>query len=102
MTHNLGRFLFSCLLVFASSNFLVSCSAQPQDSDLKRVKQQFLQLRFQAATLTEYKNKTDLELFELSCQNNRVKCEPVLELLKKEDPQFYDTLTNKASTENNH
>lgn len=99
MARNFVRFL--CILGLISLVVLVSCSAQPEESDLKRVKQQFLQLRFQAATLAEYKNKTDLELFELSCQNNRVKCEPVIELLKKEDPKFYSILTGKQTNEDN-
>lgn len=80
--------------------FLLNCSADPVENDAIRVKEQFLVLRFRAATNPELKGKTDQELFEISCINNRVRCDAVLEILSENDPEFYSTLTGEQSEQN--
>jgi len=75
------------------SAFFASCTASADASDLNRVKQQFLQMRFQSVLVPELKNKTDLELFQLSCAQNRMNCDQILQMLQSSDPEFYKTLT---------
>ncbi|MCS7205007.1 MAG: hypothetical protein NZ853_04870 [Leptospiraceae bacterium] len=72
-------------LIFAS------CSAEPTKVDVERVIKHFIQLRIQNE-ITGSK-QSDMELFYISCRNNRVNCDKVLEILKKENPEFYQTLT---------
>lgn len=72
--------------------FFASCSARPGTEDVKRVREQFLQLRFQAGLSAEYRGKTDRELFEMACKNARVQCPQVLEMLRSQDPEFYAKL----------
>ena len=74
------------------SILLIGCVARPEESDLVRVKEHFLQIRFQSAFKPELQAKTDMELFLLSCEQNRVRCDPLLEMLKEKDRPFYDTL----------
>jgi hypothetical protein len=72
---------------------LISCYAEPGKADLDRVRQQFLVLRFYAPLSAELKNKSDKELFELSCKMNRVRCNKVFTLLQREDVNFYTAVT---------
>jgi hypothetical protein len=83
------RILTGLLFLFG---FLVGCAAQPEEADLVRVKQYFVQLRFQAGLRPELQSKTDRELFLISCEQNRVQCSPLLEMLKKKDRPFYEKL----------
>ena len=84
----LSNRIFSVGLLF----LLVACYADPTDNDIERVKQQFLIMRFHATFTDEWSSLNDKELFEISCKNNRVKCDLALELLKKQDVNFYTTL----------
>lgn len=88
MRRSAGAFLLGAgLLLFTG------CGAEPTPEDVTRVKEQFLILRFRAPLVAEIRNHTDKQLFERSCKNNRVRCGRVLELIKAEDPAFYNTLT---------
>lgn len=69
--------------------------SQATKEDLERVKRDFLQLRLNAALRPKLKNKSDDDLFHLSCRTNRVNCTQVKHLLKKEDPAFYRALIGK-------
>ena len=71
---------------------LAGCYAEPTDNDLERVKQQFLVMRFHAPFNEEWSGLSDKELFELSCKNNRVKCDLALDTLKNKDTDFYTKL----------
>lgn len=66
--------------------------ANPTMEDVDRVKKQFLVIRFNSTFDPELKNLNDRQLFELSCQYNRVRCDRVLNLLKKNDTEFYSRL----------
>lgn len=76
---------------------LVGCQAEPEQSDVTRVKEYFLQLRFQSAFQPALQSKSDQELFQLSCKANRVDCDRLLQMLKEQDPDFYRTLYDTAS-----
>lgn len=92
---NIRFFLISLLSLL--SILPTGCVARPEESDLVRVKEYFLQVRFQAAFKPELQSKSDMELFLLSCEQNRVKCDPLLEMLKEKDRPFYDTLKGVPS-----
>ncbi|GIX43327.1 MAG: hypothetical protein KatS3mg129_3060 [Leptospiraceae bacterium] len=79
------------IIIFCIFLFL-SCSAEPNKTDLERVVKNFLQLRFQSELDKNLKQYTDYELFQLSCKNNRVKCDKVLKMLEKDNPEFYKKL----------
>jgi hypothetical protein len=81
--------LLNALMVTLLFIFLAGCYAEPTESDLERVKQQFLVMRFHAPFNNEWNSLSDKELFEKSCKANRVKCGPALDILKKQDPNFY-------------
>lgn len=85
------RLLFISLLSLLSI-LLLGCAARPEESDLVRVKEHFLQMRFQAVFRPELQSKSDMELFLLSCEQNRLRCDPLLEMLKEKDRPFYDAL----------
>ena len=72
------------------------CQAEPGPADLGEVKRTFMALRFVAPFHGELRDFNDLELFERSCAQKRVRCEDVLEILKKEDEKFYQTLMQKS------
>lgn len=82
-------FLLIPLLAFV---VLASCSARPGTEDLKRVREQFLKLRFEASLSSAFKGKSDRELFEMACKNAQVQCPLVLDMLKSQDPAFYAKL----------
>ncbi len=80
------------LLVWALATaiLLANCQgADPRPSDVERVKQHFLMLRFNAALSHELRNQSDRELLELSCRAKRVNCRKLLELAAKKDPNFH-------------
>ena len=87
---NIRLLLISLLSLL--SILLIGCKARPEESDLVRVKEHFLQMRFQAAFRPELQSKSDMDLFLLSCEQNRVRCDPLLEMLKEKDRPFYDAL----------
>jgi hypothetical protein len=84
--------IFTLAFLLLTTTF-VGCSADPNETDAERVKEQFLSYRFQATFNPETKDLTDKELFEQTCKANRVNCDKVIEILKKKDPAFVDTLT---------
>ena len=75
--------------------FLACSPKKPSTEDLERVRNSFLQLRFNAVLIPELKAKKDMEIFETSCRAKRVDCKQVLELLKEEDLSFYKRLNSK-------
>ena len=77
-------------LLFALT--VLGCGARPNTDDVERVKQRFLELRFSAPFQARFRSLEDRELFALSCEQMRVKCPEVLELLKAADPAFYRNL----------
>lgn len=82
-------------LVFAlllATFVLPGCGAEPRPDDVERIKQEFLTFRFRAPLDDRFAGKSDLELFQLICAENRVRCGPVLEMLKESDPAFYEKL----------
>lgn len=81
------KIAFSSLILIFSG-----CFAEPEISDLDRVKRDFLTLRFIAPFDSRFRDLNDEELFELSCRENRLKCQSVITLLETEDPQFYSEL----------
>lgn len=90
----LSRFLRIAILPLLF--FLQGCYARPGENDLQRVRQQFLVNRFQAPFFRETKGLSDLEIFKMTCDNNRVRSELILEMLKEKDPQFYEKLTRSG------
>jgi hypothetical protein len=79
---------FSIILLL----FTILCSAEPTKVDLDRSIKYFLQLRFQSELDMNLKQYSDYELFQISCKNLRLKCDKVLQLLQKENPEFYHKL----------
>ncbi len=79
------------LLILLGSCLAVDVSKE----DVNRVKKHFLELRFQATMNPELANLKDIDLFQLSCKNQRVNCKRVLEILKKEDNEFYRKLISQ-------
>lgn len=82
---------FVILLVY----LFAFCYAEPRESDLDGVTRRFLLLRFIAPFKEDLKDLTDKQLFELSCNEQRVKSYELLILLKKKDPVFYEKLMSK-------
>ncbi len=80
------------LAIVCAGCLLTACAAEPTAEDVTRVKEQFLVLRFQAPLVAELRHLSDRDLFERSCKNHRVRCDAVLEMLKKDEPDFYNTL----------
>ena len=80
------------LLYILVGSLALSCYAEPTQEDLERVKRRFLLLRFEAPLSAEYRGKSDAELFQVSCRQNRVRCDDVLELLREHDRKFHDRL----------
>lgn len=78
-------------MIFAT-HLLPSCYAEPTADDLERVRRQFLVLRFHAPFDPALRGFDDKRLFEMSCQNHRVRCDRVLGMLKIKDMKFYGTL----------
>ena len=79
-------FVLFALFIFAG------CGAEPRPDDVQRIKKEFLTVRFRAPLNDQLAGKSDLELFRLICAENRVRCEPVLQMLKESDPDFYEKL----------
>ncbi len=92
MKLHLYRRIYSFALVAMLAAFAGACSGSPRAEDVERVKQDFLTLRFHSEFSPELKGKSDLEIFELSCTQNRVRCSTALEMLKASDPDFYAKL----------
>lgn len=82
--------VYKFLLLF----FTLFCYADPKESDLERTIKTFLELRFHSSYEKNLSQYSDYELFQLSCKQNRVKCEKILILLKEKKPDFYNTLIN--------
>ncbi len=74
--------------------FLIACSAEPNENDLNKTIKTFLELRFRSTYDKNLAQFKEYELFQLSCKQNRVKCNKVLGLLKEKKPEFYHTLMN--------
>lgn len=89
------KILLALLYALLASGALPHCYAEPDSDDVDRVKRHFLSLRFQATFDPELRLKDDLQLFQLSCQKNRVKCDRVLNMLKMSDITFYTRLIEK-------
>ncbi|MDH5656633.1 MAG: hypothetical protein OEZ34_12040 [Spirochaetia bacterium] len=85
------QIIFSAGIIFSFLLFS-GCYAEPTDSDIQRVKQQFLMMRFHAPFSDELSPLSDKELFEKSCEKNRVKCSMALDHLKRTDNNFYSKL----------
>ena len=83
--------------VFFSLIFLSCFVRNPNQEDLKRVKDTFLQFRFNSFFAQKIEGKTDLELFYLSCHSQRVSCKSILQDLEKEDPIFYKKLVSSQN-----
>lgn len=82
------------LLAFCLSGTLVlGCGAEPNKGDVERVKQRFLELRFSAPFSPKHRALGDRELFQISCEQMRVRCSQVLERVRAEDPEFYKKLS---------
>ncbi len=92
MIRNLLRFTAGLAVLSALLFTGVSCRADPRPDDVDRIRKDFLELRFRAPLDPRLENKSDLELFRLVCASQNVQCEPVLEMLKEQDPEFYQTL----------
>lgn len=98
MKLHLPRRIYVFALIATLSAFLGGCSGSPRPEDVERVKQDFLTLRFHSEFSPELKGKSDREIFELSCTQNRVRCSTALEMLKSSDPEFYAKLQAPAAT----
>jgi len=83
-------------LLAVSLLFFGACGADPTPEDVTRIKEQFLVLRFRAPLVAELRHLSDRELFQRSCKNHRVRCEFVLEMIQKDDPEFYSALGTAA------
>ncbi|MEQ9365770.1 MAG: hypothetical protein RIF32_16120 [Leptospirales bacterium] len=92
MNRILQKTLTGALILLLGLFFLTACGADPRADDVERIKKEFLTFRFRAPLDERFAGKSDLELFRLICAENRVRCEPVLEMLKDSDPDFYDKL----------
>jgi hypothetical protein len=96
MKLHLHRQVSILALIAMIAAFAGGCSGSPRAEDVERVKQDFLTLRFHSEFSPELKGKSDLEIFELSCTQNRVRCSTALEMLKASDPEFYAKLQPPA------
>ncbi|MEQ8351351.1 MAG: hypothetical protein RH862_07695 [Leptospiraceae bacterium] len=83
-------FLLTGLLLLLFT--LAGCNAEPNATDVQRVKDEFLHLRFQSQIQPKLKGLSDDRLFQMACKHNNVQCDRVLDELKKSDPEFYKTL----------
>lgn len=88
--------LIPLLAVLGLLLLLGGCYADPSESDVEGVIRDFLVLRFRAPLNEKYRNMTDRDLLELSCRENRVKCDRIMRLIEKKDPRFYALLTGSA------
>ncbi len=79
-------------MLLLALGLLPGCGAEPRAGDVGRIKSEFLTFRFQAPLNPRFADKSDLELFQLICAQNRVRCAPVLDMLRESDPEFYDKL----------
>ncbi|MBL8019700.1 MAG: hypothetical protein JNM27_08560 [Leptospirales bacterium] len=84
------------IFIFLALTLLSSCYAKPNEVDATRVKQEFMNMRFQSPLNPEYASMTDRQLFELACRSKRVKCDKVLEIIKEKDPEFFVKLNPGA------
>lgn len=80
------------MLLLSLSLLLLACNAEPNDTDVQRVKEDFMQLRFQSEIQPRFQGLSDEQLFRLACKNNNVQCDPVIEKIKQSDPEFYEVL----------
>lgn len=71
---------------------LLNCSAKPNEVDIEKTIKTFLELRFRSSYDKNLSQLKEYELFQISCRQNRVKCDEVLHVLKKTKPEFYNTL----------
>lgn len=71
---------------------LFSCLAEPTEIDIDRTIKTFLELRFRSNFDKSLSVYSDYELFQLSCKQNRVKCDKLFNLLKERKEEFYNTL----------
>lgn len=89
--------LYSSRTAAVAAAFLVAaltcCSANPNADDAARVKKRFLELRFSAPFQARFRALNDPELFQISCEQMRVNCARVLELVRSSDPEFYTKLS---------
>lgn len=83
---------FAAVAAVLATLSLGGCRAEPRADDVERIRKDFLELRFRAPLDPRLEDKSDLELFRLVCASQNVQCEPVLEMLKEQDPEFYQTL----------
>jgi hypothetical protein len=97
MKLQLPRRIYIFMLIALLAAFVGGCSGSPRPEDVERVKQDFLTLRFHSEFSPELKGKSDREIFELSCTQNRVRCSTALEMLKASDPEFYAKLQEPAA-----
>ena len=88
--------IIALLLLAGALLLLGGCNADPNATDVQRVKETFLQLRFQSGIQPELKGKNDLELFNMACRHSHVKCNEVLKNLQSSDPDFFNTLEDSA------
>ncbi|MBU43464.1 MAG: hypothetical protein CMN76_09615 [Spirochaetaceae bacterium] len=87
-----GRPFLATLLLIGFVALFTGCNAEPNATDVQRVKDEFLHLRFQARIQPSLKGQPDARLFQMACQNNNVQCDKVLQKLKESDPDFYKVL----------
>ncbi|HBS03710.1 MAG TPA: hypothetical protein DEA96_02015 [Leptospiraceae bacterium] len=80
------------VVALAMLPWLVGCNAEPNATDVTRVKDEFLHLRFQSQIQPELKGLSDGRLFQMACKRNNVQCDLVIEKLKESDPEFYKVL----------
>ena len=92
MNRMIKKTLTGGLILLLGLFFLTACGADPRAGDVERIKKEFLTFRFRAPLDERFAGKSDLELFRLICAENRVRCEPVLEMLKESDPEFHEKL----------
>lgn len=86
MTNNSIGFIISMICFFL---FITCGAADPTIEDMKRVRKNYLDLRFQKPFNSTLAEMNDEKLMKLSCAQNHVNCDLVMELLKKNDPEFY-------------
>ncbi len=79
-------------MVLALIPLLAGCNAEPNATDVNRVKDEFLHLRFQSQIQPELKGLSDARLLQMACKRNNVQCDLVIERLKESDPEFYKVL----------
>ncbi|MBI39206.1 MAG: hypothetical protein CMF59_06380 [Leptospiraceae bacterium] len=94
LAHQRSLSVRRCLaaLVLALIPLLAGCNAEPNATDVNRVKDEFLHLRFQSQIQPELKGLSDARLLQMACKRNNVQCDLVIERLKESDPEFYKVL----------